>query len=110
MVSLVACATPHAAKKNERYYQTIWCDQRGGEIEYVLDDRTRVDCLLPDYAVEVDWAHKWAEGVGQAQYYAIKTDRKPGLLLIIDDKGMKYVRRAEAAGSYSSLKVWVIKK
>ena len=32
------------------------CD---GQIEYVLEDKTRVDCLTEDFAVEFDFASKW---------------------------------------------------
>lgn len=79
-------------------------------MEYILSDKTRVDCLLREYAVEVDYGHKWAEGVGQAQYYAKETGRKPGLLLIIDKGEERYIKRAEKAGEYSGLTVWTIDK
>lgn len=104
------CASKYTGPKNEHYYQSIWCDQQRGKMEYVLDDSTRVDCLTSEYAVEVDWAHKWAEGVGQAQYYARETRRKPGLLLIVDKGEERFVDRAKRSGEYSGLKVWTIKK
>jgi hypothetical protein len=50
-------------KKNEAYYQIQFCDKEKGIAEFVLPDRTRVDCLTDVYAIEVDWAKKWAEGV-----------------------------------------------
>ena len=49
----------------EKYYQTKFCNKLNGRIEYRLEDTTRVDCLTDDYAIEVDWAKKWAEeGIG----------------------------------------------
>lgn len=110
LIIAAGCTPQYTGPKDEKYYQTIWCDKEGGKIEYVLDDSTRVDCLLPSYAVEVDWDYKWAEGVGQAQYYAIKTGRKPGLLLIKDKDGERFIKRAKISGTYSDIKIWVIKK
>ena len=69
---------------HERYYQTILCDALGGEMEVVLSDRTRVDCLTEEYAIEVDFAKKWAESVGQALYYAKITGKKPAIGLIVE--------------------------
>ena len=37
------------------------------------------------YAVEFDFAEKWAEAVGQALYYALKTGKKPAVVLIMED-------------------------
>ena len=64
----------------EKEYQKAWCDKYHGELEYVLDDKTRVDCLTKNYAVEFDFAPKWAEAIGQSYYYAIKTDRHPAVV------------------------------
>lgn len=78
----------------ERDYQIPWCLERGGKFEYILPDRTRVDCLTGDYAVEVDWARKWAEAIGQSLYYGASTGRQPGILLITKGPGDKrYLRR-----------------
>ena len=71
-----------AEVKNERYYQEIYCDLVNGATEFVLDDKSRVDCLTDDEAIEVDWASKWAECVGQALYYGAETNRKSKCLLI----------------------------
>ncbi len=50
-----------------------------------LWDRTRPDLLGPDCVIEVDWSYKWKEGVGQACFYGIQTNRKPALLLLFKD-------------------------
>ena len=75
----------------ERYYQEQHC---AGVTEYRLPDRTRVDCLLEDYAVEYDFANKWAEAIGQSLHYARLTHRKAGIVLIMESsKDAKYYRR-----------------
>lgn len=88
-VILTLAATAAAVRADEKHHQkseavlaSAWCDEAGGATEYRLPDRTRVDCLLDDYAVEMDWSHKWAECVGQAQYYGAMTNRRPACVLI----------------------------
>jgi hypothetical protein len=68
----------------EKDYQEVWCKKAGGITEYVLDDGARVDCLTDEYAIEFDFASKWAEAVGQSLYYALKTGKKPGIVLILE--------------------------
>ena len=51
-------------------------------VEVVQFDNTRIDIESDQYAIEVDWADKWAEGVGQSLYYAKLTGKKPVLLLL----------------------------
>ena len=80
----------------EREYQAVWCNTKGGQMEYVLPDKARVDCLLPDLAVEVDFAPKWAECVGQALYYGKMTNRTPACLLILEKPSdIKYLERLQ---------------
>lgn len=67
----------------ERFYQERWCTE--GKIEYRLPDATRVDCLLDDYAIEMDFADKWYEAIGQSLWYAVQTNRLPGIVLIIEE-------------------------
>lgn len=69
----------------EKYYQTLWCNSNGGTMEYALQDKTRVDCLTNDYAVEFDFAKKWAESIGQSLYYGEMTGRQPAIGLIIEN-------------------------
>lgn len=68
--------------RHEAQYVTAWCNAAGGETEHRLPDRTRVDCLLDEYAVEFDWSFKWAECIGQAAFYAEMSSRKAACVLI----------------------------
>jgi len=98
-------------KKNEKYYQTIMCNKLGGRIEYVLFDKTRVDCLTKEYAIEVDWAKKWAEGIGQALYYAEITNKKPAVGLIVGgSKDQKYLKRLKTVADEFNIKIIVLDK
>ena len=65
-----------------------------GEIEHVLEDRTRVDCLTDEYAIEFDYAKKWAESIGQSLYYSKMTGKKPAVAIIMTSfKDEKYIDR-----------------
>lgn len=79
----------------EKYYQQIFCAEHDGQLEVVLKDGTRCDCVTDGYAVEVDFARKWAEGIGQALNYGIETGKPSGLLLIIEtENDWKYYKTA----------------
>lgn len=52
------------------------------QAEVRLWDGSRVDLLNDQFAIEVDWSHKWQEAIGQALYYAMVTGKKPAVLLL----------------------------
>jgi hypothetical protein len=45
----------------EKWYQKQWCEKRNGQIEVVLADGTRCDCLTNTHAIEFDFGNNWAE-------------------------------------------------
>ena len=79
----------------EKVYQMQWCKARDGKLEYKLNDKARVDCLTDKFAVEFDFANKWAECIGQALYYGRITRKQPACVLIMEnwEKDLKYLRR-----------------
>lgn len=96
----------------EKVYQEHFCKAYGGVTEYKLKDKTRVDCLLQDYAIEVDFASKWAESIGQSLHYALQTSKKPAVLLIMEDKkkDQKYLDRLENVSKRHNINIWIIDK
>ena len=54
----------HAHK--EKYYQDKWCSEHNGQVEVVLADMTRADCITSTHAIEVDFGKKWAESIGNS--------------------------------------------
>ncbi|TWX67907.1 hypothetical protein ESZ36_11515 [Colwellia demingiae] len=82
-----------------------------GEIEYVLADRTRVDCLTATHAIEYDWGKKWAESLGQALFYSAMTGKKAGIVLIVNPRTKdRFLKRLNKAISDNNLDVdvWTI--
>ena len=110
ILSLLFAAGCSHAPLHEKDYQRWWCEKHGGELEYRLPDTTRIDCLTKEYAVEVEYAHKWAESIGQALYYAQSTGRKPAVLVIVKDKGdERFLKRLRAVAKEQGIKVWTVR-
>lgn len=96
----------NARENTERYYQEICGRELDGKLEVRLEDRTRVDILTKDLAIEVDFADKWAEGIGQSLHYSMMTKRDAGLILIVEEESdSKYVNRVKNLLRYKSLRI-----
>ena len=96
----------------EADYRDFACKQLEGNIEYALDDGSRVDCLTDQYAIEFDFAKKWAEAIGQSLYYAEKTGKQPGIILIIPtEKDMRHMEKIKKVVKAKKLniKLWSIR-
>jgi hypothetical protein len=70
-------------KYREADYVNYACPRMNGEIEFILDDGSRVDCETDTHSIEFDFGKKWAEAIGQTLYYSSKTGKQPGIVLII---------------------------
>ncbi len=95
---------------NEADYVEHYCK---GEVEHVLSDRTRVDCLTSTHAIEYDWGKKWAEAIGQSLYYSAMTGKKAGIVLIVNPRTKdRYLKRLNKAIEAHSLNidVWIMQK
>ena len=94
----------------EKFYQNIFCKKIHGITEYVLNDKSRVDCLSSKYALEVDFANKWAESIGQSLFYAKKTNKVPAVLLIIErgQKDIKYLKRFNTVAKKHGIQLFTI--
>ena len=88
--------------RDEYFWQQRYCESV--ELEKHLPSGGYVDCVSDEFAIEVEWADNWAEGVGQAFYYAAATNRKPGIILLcessegpVEDRCRSYVYRLDLA-------------
>jgi hypothetical protein len=86
-VAILAWSSVANAKQKEADYVNAYCQQVNGIIEHRLADSTRVDCFVKKgdakIAMEFDFAHKWAECIGQAYHYGLMTDSMPVCALIM---------------------------
>lgn len=94
----------------EKDYQVPFCNDLNGTIEYRLDDLSRVDCLTDEFAIEVEFAKKWKEAIGQALFYGIKTNRTPAIALIVDNNDTKHINRLNVVSERYGIKVFYIDK
>ena len=83
---------------------------RWKELQNTLPNKTRVDCLTKEYAIEVDWAKKWAEGVGQSLYYSHMTNKKAAIALITSSKDKRFIKRVEKIANKFNIRIFIIKK
>lgn len=107
------CLLPPVAAKHqfkEREYQAYWCGAHNGIMEYKLKDRTRVDCVTPSLAVEIDFAKKWAECLGQAQFYGQMMKLQPACVLIMEnpEKDAIYLRRLRYVAYKKGIRTFTI--
>ncbi len=94
----------------EKEYQSQWCTANKGITEKILQDGARVDCITNEYAIEFDFANKWAESVGQALYYSISLNKPAGIVLIMENpqKDERYLKRLNAVAQKYNIKVWTM--
>jgi len=97
----------------ERAYQWPWCKYIGGRVEVPFQSEgetiARIDCVTRTHAIEVDYAEKWQEAVGQAIFYSILTGKKPGILLIIEkESDWRYYDRLGRVVEKYDIDVWFI--
>jgi len=91
LVSLLASG---AVLAKESDYSTPHClNVLKGEREFVLPDKTRVDCLTDEVAWEYDFGPKWYEAITQAMWYSMWTARRAGVVLILDKGEDRFVLR-----------------
>lgn len=105
---MVPCYASHMYA--EKVYQKKWCSAQGGQLEVILFDKARVDCLTSTHAIEFDFAQKWGESIGQALYYASVTKKKPGIVLIMENgtKDRKYLNRVQTVAQIHGITVWTM--
>lgn len=90
----------------ESAYRDAWCM---GETEVTLPNGNRADCITTNYAVEVELAKKYHEGVGQALDYAQQTGKAPAILLIVEEeKDWRYYNKLKPLAEEHSIRLWYI--
>lgn len=107
MMSLfIAAALSTAHLHPEAAYRDAWCM---GQTEVRMPNGNRADCITTSYAVEVEFAGKYHEGVGQALDYAQQTGKKPAILLIIEsEKDWRHYNKLKPLAAKEGIRLWYI--
>lgn len=109
LLFLLISLTAFSQKQHEKYYQNLIAERMHGRTEVVLNDRTRADIVTDTFAIEVDFAHKWAESIGQSLHYAHKLHKKAGIILILDgQKDDRFVQILMPDAIELGITVWVV--
>lgn len=105
-ILLLAFPVLAAHVHKEKFYQEKWCGEHNGQIEVVLADQTRADCITSTHAIEFDFGKKWAESLGQALYYSLQTGKRAGIVLILETpKDRKYFIRLNSTIQHFNLPI-----
>ena len=70
----------------ESYYQKIAAEKYNGQTEVQMPDGTRCDIVTEKHAIEVDFADKWGEAIGQSLNYGFQSNKRAGILIILEHK------------------------
>jgi len=90
--------------QSERHFAKLIQARLGGELEKVTDDKSRVDLLTSTHAYEIEYARKWKDAIGQSIWYALQTNSRAGIVLIMEcKKDFMYVQKLITALEHSNL-------
>lgn len=78
---LANCQGLDRTPKHERDFLVKIQKLIGGEMEVTVPGG-RADLLLDKVVFEVERANRWKHAVGQALWYGLQTERRPGIILI----------------------------
>jgi hypothetical protein len=76
---VIYCEVP--AENQEATWRDALAEDIQGKTEFYIEGG-RIDVLTQQRAIELDWPHKWHEGLGQALHYAYATGKRGTLALI----------------------------
>lgn len=108
MLVLFSISIFSQTKQRESYYQQKFSVILKGETEVILEDRTRVDIVTSTHVIEVDFAEKWAESIGQSLHYQGMTGKRAGVLLVVEGKkDDRFVERLMGVAAKHGIDVWV---
>jgi len=102
-----------ASAMTESDYRSALCGSADYRQEVSMPNGTKADCVSETHAIEIDFAQKWAEAIGQSLNYAAETGKPPGVILICksgtERKCLKWSLLLEQTASHWKLpiKVWL---
>lgn len=99
------------AQTYEKEYAERIQQQLGGQREVAIPSGY-VDLKTDQYAIEIEFARKWKQAIGQALWYGLQTNKQAGIVLIKrKNSDHKYVIQLgsvlQHAGLDQAIKVWV---
>jgi len=85
-------------KDRETTWSAYLAEKLDGVPEVRTIDNTRCDIVTDDMAIEVEWANKWPEAIGQVLRYSVMLGRKPAIIFLLKTPADRlHVTRAAVA-------------
>ena len=83
VLTILLCLMVPALAGSEKGYVEAWAAANAGKTHLRLPDGTRCDVVTATGAVEVVFAPRWQDAVGQSLYHATQLNKHPGIVLIM---------------------------
>jgi hypothetical protein len=112
LVSLLCtCGPALLTAQSEADYITALAKHLGAQEEISVTNG-RVDLETATHAIEVERAPKWKNSIGQALWYGMQRNKRPGIILLIESPAQrKYAIQLGSALDYAglgnSITVWL---
>lgn len=102
---------PVSVTDHEPVWSAALAEKIDGEAEHRLRDRSRIDVLTGDHAVEVDWLDKWHQGIGQALHYSYLSGKDPVVAIGLkeEDYNKDKLEMAKRVARHNGIAVWVLR-
>lgn len=112
MVCLGCASVPVTSEKRlhlESWYTDALAKELNADAEARMRNGTRCDVLATHHAIEVEFAAKWCEAIGQALNYASQTGRRGTVALILEkDSDERFLTRLRDVVAWHQLPISVI--
>lgn len=94
-LAFLALASPAIAADTESDYRDRLCGGAGMQMEVQMPNGTRADCVSARLAIEVEFADKWHQALGQAMSYSNSTGHWPAIILVCRKKPRRCEKQFE---------------
>lgn len=105
---LVVITQAQVTELSELAYNAKLAVAFNGQASVTMPDGTECDLVTSTHAIEIEWATKPYEAIGQALHYAEQTDLKPGIIVLVKDPNKEFkqlIRLAVLCGKHN-IKLW----
>lgn len=111
LLMVVQATEAAAAEKSlfpKKQYQEAWCKAFKGKVNVVMKDGGTADCITEEFAAQIDFAPNWKDAVAQSVLNAIQTDKKPAVVLIIEnpERELRYLQQLKKVTGHLDILMW----
>ena len=79
LLALLILALSAFSENSEASNRDKWAKALNGEIEVKIGDGSRCDIITEKYAIEVEWASKRKDSVGQSLWYSFQSKKEAAI-------------------------------